>query len=52
MKAYIIVKALSGEGMVDEVNKWMKKGYAPQGGVSVITSAHGELFFQAMVLYK
>lgn len=34
MMEYIILKTLSYSGMTEDVNKYIKKGWIPQGGVT------------------
>lgn len=48
--AYIIVYGITAELLVDNVNKYIKEGYEPQGGVSISTEGDQCLLFQAMYM--
>ncbi len=44
---YIVLKSTKIEGIVEIVNKYIKEGWKPQGGICE-SGTEGYLFFQAM----
>lgn len=54
MNKYIILQSDSAEGLVNQVNMAIERGYTPQGGVSASVSRNGgfavNYFCQALVL--
>ena len=49
---YYIASADGRRDIINEVNRFIKKGYVPQGGVSMAVDDEGFYFNQAMVKYE
>jgi hypothetical protein len=51
--AYMVLESNSAQGLMAEVNRHIKQGYIPQGGVSVMMIREGmfsvNLYAQAMI---
>jgi hypothetical protein len=46
---YLIVQENGSHTLAQEVLKWIKRGYKPQGGVAVIVGYSARSWMQAMV---
>ncbi len=54
-KSYMIVSSKTQAGLAQDINKWIKRGWQPYGGVGAaafgISPVGGNQYIQAMVLY-